>query len=55
MNNEIKVLGMVGACPHIITYYEKLVSKNNYYFVYEFCNGGTLKQYLEKHEKLSEK
>jgi serine/threonine protein kinase len=40
--NEIQTLTMIGQADHIIRYYEMLKTKNNYYFVYEFCNGGTL-------------
>ena len=29
-----------------------LKTTNNYYFVYEFCNGGTLERYLKEHGAL---
>lgn len=35
-------------------YYEMLKTKNNYYFVYEFCNGGTLMDILNKEHHLEE-
>ena len=31
-----------------------LGTQNNYYFVYEFCNGGTLDKLLKKEGKLQE-
>ena len=35
-------------------YYEMLKTKNNYYFVYEFCNGGTLMELLAREHHLEE-
>lgn len=32
-----------------------LKTKNNYYFVYEYCNGGTLMQLLQKNHFLDQK
>lgn len=49
MNNEVKVLSMIGTHPHIIKFHEKLKSKSNHYFIYDFCNGGTLEKYIKKH------
>ena len=40
--NEIRVLTELGDTPHIIRYLDMLKTVNNYYFVYEYCNGGTL-------------
>ena len=34
---------------------EILKTANNYYFVYEFCNGGTLEKMLHTHGRLPEK
>ena len=31
-----------------------LRTANNYYLVYEFCNGGTLAEHIKKHGKLTE-
>ena len=39
---------------HVLGFYEVLRSKNNTYFVYEFCNGGDLEGYLEKKKYLKE-
>jgi serine/threonine-protein kinase ULK/ATG1 len=46
---------MIGQTDHIIMYYEMLKTKNNYYFVYEYCNGGTLMELLGKEHHLEEK
>jgi len=46
--NEVQTLTTIGQTDHIIMYYEMLKTKNNYYFVYEFCNGGTLMEMLAK-------
>ena len=32
-----------------------LKTVNNFYFVYEYCNGGTLEQVLKKNGSLGEK
>ena len=40
--NEINILGALEPCQHIVKYFDMLKTANNYYFVYEFCNGGTL-------------
>ena len=37
---------------HIITYYDMLKTQNNFYFVYEYCNGGTLEGMLRKQNQL---
>ena len=42
ISNEIETLTTVGDSNHIIRYYEKFKTKNNFYFVYEYCNGGNL-------------
>ena len=39
---------------HIIRYYDMLKTTNNFYFIYEYCNGGTLENLLSKEKKLSE-
>lgn len=46
--NEVQTLTIIGQTEHIIMYYEMLKTKNNYYFVYEYCNGGTLMDILNK-------
>ena len=40
--------------PHIIKFIEMLRTVNNYYLVYEYCNGGTLGDYLKRKKKLKE-
>lgn len=46
--NEIETLSSIPANDHIIKYIEMLGTQNNYYFVYEFCNGGTLDRLIKK-------
>lgn len=47
--NEIKILNCVAdATPHVVKFIELLRSSNNYYFVYEFCSGGTLEDLFKK-------
>ena len=52
--NEVKVLSTIGQSQYIIRYYEMIKSKNNYYFVYEYCDGGTLMDRLKKEHLLPE-
>lgn len=52
--NEINILSSIESNPHIIRYYDMLKTTNNFYFIYEFCNGGTLENMLAKEKKLSE-
>ena len=52
--NSLKKLNKVNN-PNIIKFYEILRSKNNTYFVYEFCNGGTLETQMKKKKKYNEK
>ena len=40
--NEINILSNLEPSPHIIRYFDMLKTVNNFYFVYEYCNGGTL-------------
>ena len=40
-NNEINILAKINH-PNIIKFIEMLRTPNNYYLVYEYCNGGTL-------------
>lgn len=53
--NEISILTNLEACPHIIRYYDMLKTVNNFYFVYEYCNGGTLEKLLKEQGVLPEK
>jgi len=41
--NSLKKVNKVGN-PNVIKFIEILRSSNNTYFVYEFCNGGTLEE-----------
>ena len=41
--NEINILSTLNKeCEYIVKYIDMLKTTNNFYFVYEFCNGGTL-------------
>lgn len=51
--NEIEVLEKIKH-PNIVRFYEKLVTVNNTYMVYEFCNGGTLESKIYARSFLSE-
>ena len=43
--NEINTLAQISN-PHIVKFVEMIKTLHNYYFVYEFCNGGTLEKVL---------
>ncbi len=51
--NEIQTLGKI-TNPNIIKFIEMLRTSHNVYLVYEFCNGGTLEEYIKKKKLLSE-
>lgn len=51
--NEIEVLERI-THPNIVKFYEKLVTVNNTYMVYEFCNNGTLESKIYTKSFLSE-
>ncbi len=53
--NEINILTNLEYCPHIIRYFDMLKTVNNFYFVYEFCNGGTFENLLKNSGPLPEK
>ena len=53
--NEINTLTTLKSCPNIIQYYDMLKTVNNYYFVYEYCNGGTLEKIIKGKCSLGEK
>ena len=40
---------------NIVGFIEILRSKNNTYYVYEYCNEGDLEKYLKKKRRISEK
>lgn len=52
-DNEIKVLEAIQH-PNIVRYVEKLLTKNNTYMVYEFCNSGTLESRIYAQNHLAE-
>ena len=35
---------LINKNENIIKFYEMLTSENNYYFVYEYCNGGNMEE-----------
>ena len=41
--------------PNIIKLIEVLKTSNNYYIVYEYCNGGTLEEKIKKDKFIPEK
>lgn len=51
-NNEINILTKINH-PNIIRFIEMLRTNNNYYLVYEYCNGGTLGDYIKAKKRLS--
>lgn len=50
--HEINILTNIEKNSHIITYFDMLKTQNNFYFVYEYCNGGTLEGMLRKQNVL---
>lgn len=52
--NEIQTLSKIEDTTHVVRFIEILKTANNYYFVYEFCNGGTLEEEIKREGKLSE-
>ena len=52
--NEINILTNISKNEHIIKYIDMLKTPNNFYFVYEYCNGGTLETHLQKKKILKE-
>ena len=53
--NEINILTNLEPCQHIIKYFDMLKTVNNFYFVYEYCNGGTLEKLLKEKGSLPER
>lgn len=51
--NEIKTLSKIEN-PNVIKFIEMLQTCNNVYLVYEFCNGGTLENQIQKKKFLQE-
>ena len=48
--NEISALSKINN-PNIIKFIEMLITKHNYYFVYEYCNGASLADKLKLKHK----
>lgn len=47
--NEINILSQIrNESEFIVNYIDMLKTSNNFYFVYEFCNGGTLDKLIQK-------
>jgi serine/threonine protein kinase len=54
--NEINILSQINRdCEFIVKYLDMLKTTNNFYFIYEFCNGGTLEKLLQKDGPLQER
>lgn len=53
--NEINTLLKIEEKDHIVRYIDMLKTANNYYFVYEFCNGGTLEKVMQGFRNTPEK
>ena len=51
--NEIQTLARINN-PYIVKFIEMLKTKNNYYFVYEYCNGGTLEDIIGSQKNMPE-
>ncbi|EAS03183.1 Serine/Threonine kinase domain protein (macronuclear) [Tetrahymena thermophila SB210] len=51
--NEIQTLARINN-PYIVKFIEMLKTKNHYYFVYEYCNGGTLEDIINNQKTLPE-
>ena len=54
IKNEIDILSKIDH-PNVIKFKEILRTTNNFYLIYEFCNGGVLVHLLKKKKLLSEK
>ena len=51
--NEINILSSLKN-DYIIKFVETLKTPNNFYFIYEYCNGGTIETLLKKRKFLPE-
>jgi serine/threonine protein kinase len=52
--NEIQTLSKIEANEHVVKFVEILKTVNNYYFVYEYCNGGTLERMIKNEGHFAE-
>ena len=50
LSNEIKIMKMLTDDDNIIHLYDLLMTTNHYYFIMEYCNGGTLSQLLKDYK-----
>jgi serine/threonine protein kinase len=48
ISNELAIHNVIEPSPHVVRFYELLQTKNNCYFVYEYCEGGNLYELLQK-------
>ncbi len=53
IENEILVLEKANH-PNIVKMVDRMKSKNHYYLILEYCNGGDLASYIEQVKKVSE-
>lgn len=53
--NEINTLLKIEEKDHIVHYIDMLKTVNNFYFVYEYCNGGTLEKAMQAYRNTPEK
>ena len=51
---EIIFLNMINS-PYVVRMEEVIKTKSNYYSVLEFCNGGSLQDFLDIHGRFPEK
>ena len=54
IKNEIDILSQISH-PNVIKFIEILRTTNNFYLIYEYCNGGDLEHLLRKRKFLPEK
>lgn len=56
IQNEINILSNkeINKNVNIITFIELLTTENNYYFIYEYCNGGNMEQHIYKNGKMND-
>jgi len=56
MNEEVRILKQdnVFKNKHIIKLYERFSKDNKTYFVYEYCNGGSLQNMIDKKVEIKE-
>jgi serine/threonine protein kinase len=55
LQEEIRVLSNLPASDHIIRLHETIKTKNHFYLIVDYCNGGDLESVLEHRLLLSEK